>query len=286
MTGTTGGAGTGAKFDVTKTNGVYTTVLNTAGTGYVAGDTITILGTALGGTVAYNDIITVATVGVGGTIATFGTVGAGRIGDGIVRTIINVTGTTGVDTYTFADKASNFTPVNDLTNKAITVTSVLDTQVSFKLADHERVVFTDKAFAYDITGVAGDVYALLKASLGGSVSKVYEGMGIKFEDAGTTSTAIAQMIVSADVFATAANGTGNDSFVRQVYTNVMGTAPTLAQAKPYVDALNAGTTTQASLLVAAAHLDSFQQTIGLVGIAPATTGVLAGTGIEYTPYVG
>ena len=66
----------------------------------------------------------------------------------------------------------------------------------------------------------------------------------------------------------------------------MGTAPTLAQAKPYVDALNAGTTTQASLLVAAAHLDSFQQTIGLVGIAPATTGVLAGTGIEYTPYVG
>jgi hypothetical protein len=36
VTGTTGGAGTGAKFDVTKTNGVYTTVLgtNTPGTGY------------------------------------------------------------------------------------------------------------------------------------------------------------------------------------------------------------------------------------------------------------
>ena len=44
VTGTTSGAGTGAKFDVTKTNGVYTTVIQAAflGAGYAAGDTITI----------------------------------------------------------------------------------------------------------------------------------------------------------------------------------------------------------------------------------------------------
>ena len=33
VTGTTGGAGTGAKFDVTKTNGVYTTVIEAANLG-------------------------------------------------------------------------------------------------------------------------------------------------------------------------------------------------------------------------------------------------------------
>jgi hypothetical protein len=282
VTGATGGSGIGAKFDITKINGVYTTVLNTAGTNYAVGDTITILGTNLGGTVVNNEIITIGAIGTGGTITTFGTVGAGRLGDGTIKTVINVTGTTGIDTYTFTDKASNFTVVNDLSNKAIVVTSALDTLVSFNLANHERIVFNDKAFAYDVTGVSGDVYALLKASLG-TVSKVYEGIGIKFEDTGWTSTQIASAILGTDAFAVAAGGTGNESFVRQVYTNVMGAAPTLAQAKPFVDMLNAGTTTQASLLAQAAHLSAFQQTIGLIGVNGAT-GVLAGTGIEYTPY--
>ena len=282
--GATAGAGAQAKFTVQKINGAYTTTLDStnAGTGYAPGDTITILGTNLGGTLANNVIITVGTVGVGGKIATFGTVGAGRIGSGVNTTTIAVDGTSGVDTYTFTGKSTEFTVTNDTTNKNITAASLLDTSVSFKLADHERVVFSDKATAFDITGKAGDVYALLKASLGGTVNPVYEGLGIKLEDSGLTSTQVAQAIINTSVFATAAGGTGNDSFVRQVYTNVIGTAPTLTQAKPFVDALNAGTMTQASLLVAAAHLDSFNQTIGLVGVAGAT-GVLAGTGIDFIP---
>ena len=88
-TGTTSGAGTGAKFDVTKTDGVYSVVLDSdtgsSGTGYVAGDTITITGSALGGVNTTNDLIlTVATVGTGGKIATFGSIGTGRTGDGTV----------------------------------------------------------------------------------------------------------------------------------------------------------------------------------------------------------
>ena len=286
VTGSTSGAGTGAKFDVTKTNGVYTTVVETAnlGTGYAVGDTITIPGTSLGGAApTNNDILTVASIGTGGKIATFGTVGTGAIGNGTINTVIDVTGTTGIDTYTFNDKSANFTVVNDLTNKDIAVTSALDTQVSFKLENYERVVFTDKATAFDITGTAGDVYALLKASLGGTVSKTYEGIGIKLEDSGQTSAQVAQAIVSSSVFTTAAGGSDFASFVNQVYTNVVGTAPTPAQALPYVTQLATGATTEAALLTAAAHLTSFQQTIGLVGVAPATTGVLAGTGIDYIP---
>jgi hypothetical protein len=286
VTGATGGSGTGAKFDVTKTNGVYTTVVETAnlGTGYAVGDTIIIPGTSLGGAApANNDIVTVATIATGGKISTFGTVGTGAMGNGTINTVIDVTGTAGIDTYTFGDKSANFTVVNDLTNKAIVVTSALDTQVSFKLENHERVVFTDKAIAFDITGTAGDVYALLKASLGGTVNKTYEGLGIKMEDAGQTSVQIAQAIVGLTVFTTAAGGSDFASFVNQVYTNVVGTAPTPAQALPYVTQLATGATTEAALLAAAAHITSFQQTIGLVGIAPATTGVLAGSGIDYIP---
>jgi len=286
VTGTTSGAGTGAKFDVTKTNGVYTTAVESAnsGTGYALGDTVTIAGTALGGAApANNDVVIVTGIGTGGKITGFATSGTGAIGNGIVDTIIDVTGTTGIDTYTFNDKSADYTVVNDLTNKAINVTSALDTTVSFKLEQHERVVFTDKATAFDITGTAGDVYALLKAGLGGTVNTTYEGLGIKMEDAGSTSAQVAQAIASSSVFATAAGGSDYASFVNFVYTNVVGTAPTPAQALPYVTQLATGATTEGAMLAAAAHITAFQQTIGLVGVAPATTGVLSTSGIDYIP---
>ena len=63
----------------------------------------------------------------------------------------------------------------------------------------------------------------------------------------------------------------------------MGGAPTPTQASPYISALATGATTQAALLNAAAHLTTFQQTIGLIGVAPATTGVLSTSGIDYIP---
>ena len=111
VTGTTAGAGTGAKFDVTKTNGVYTTVIETTnlGTGYAVGDTIIIPGASLGGTTGINnDIVTVGSIGTNGTIKTFGSVGTGAIGNGTINTVIDVTGTTGVDTYAFNDKSADY----------------------------------------------------------------------------------------------------------------------------------------------------------------------------------
>ena len=279
VTGTTGGAGTGAKFDVTKTNGVYTTVIEAAnlGTGYAIGDTITIAGTSLGGTIANPDVVVVTSIATGGKISTFSSAGTGQIGNGLNYTIIDVTGVT---SYNMGDKSSNFTVVNDTTNKNILVTSTLMTAVSYKLEGVTRVAYTDKSTAFDITGTAGDVYALLKAGFG-TVNTTYEGIGIKLEDAGTTSAAIAQAIVTSTPFITANPDIA--TFVNNVYTNVMGVAPTPTQASPYISALATGSTTQAALLNAAAHLTTFQQTIGLVGVAPATTGVLAASGIDFIP---
>jgi fucose permease len=92
---------------------------------------------------------------------------------------------------------------------------------------------------------------------------------------------VAQAIVTSTVFQTA--NPDYATFVNNVYTNVMGLAPTPTQASPYITALATNATTETALLNAAAHLASFQQTIGLVGVAPATTGVLAGSGIDFIP---
>jgi hypothetical protein len=270
VTGITGGSGDGAAFDVTKADGVYSVVLDSlaasAGHGYLAGDTITLAGTALGGTSTNNLIVTVATVGTLGKIATFGVVGTGRVGDGTVDVQVDVTGTTGVDTYTVGGKSTDFTTTKNTND--ITLASSLVTNLEFKLADHERVVFTDKAIAYDAAGKAGDVYALLAAALGvADVTKAYEGIGIALADAGWTNKQLATALLGTDTYKTDAGG---------VSENVFGTNATLAQVTEYTTWMNNSKLSQADVLVLASELPAFETTIGLVGLAT--------TGIEYTPY--
>jgi len=279
VTGITGGSGDGAAFDVTKADGVYSVVLDSlaasAGRNYVAGDTITLAGTALGGTSTNNLIVTVATVGTSGKIATFGVVGTGRVGDGTVDVQVDVTGTTGVDTYTVGGKSTDFTTTKNTND--ITLASSLVTNLEFKLADHERVVFTDKAIAYDAAGKAGDVYALLAAALGvADVTKAYEGIGIALADAGWTNKQLATALLGTDTYKTDAGGVSDETFIKHVYKNVFGTNATLAQVTEYTTWMTNSKLSQADVLVLASELPAFETTIGLVGLAT--------TGIEYTPY--
>jgi hypothetical protein len=280
VTGLTGGSGDGAAFDVTKTNGVYSVVLDSlaasAGRNYVAGDTITLAGTALGGTVANNLIVTVATVGTAGKVATFGVVGTGRAGDGTVDVQIDVTGTAGIDTYTAGGASAEFAVTK--TANEVKLASTLVSNLEIKLADHERVVFTDKAVAYDAAGRAGDVYALLAAALGVSdVTKAYEGIGIYLADSGWTNKQLAQALLATDAYKADAGGVSDETFIKHVYKNVMGTDATLADVTALTNWMTANKYSQADVLVTASELASFETAIGLVGLAT--------TGIEYTPFV-
>ena len=281
VTGLTGGTGTGAAFDVTKTDGVYSVVLDSvaasAGSGYVAGDTITLAGTALGGAAANNLIVTVATVGTSGKVATFGVVGTGRTGDGTVDIQVDVTGTTGVDTYAMGGASTEYTITKTAGN--IELDSTLVTNMEFNLANHERVVFTDKAIAYDATGRAGDVYALLAAALGtADVTNAYKGIGIDLADKGWTNKELATALLATDTYKTDAGGVSNETFIKHVYKNVYGTDATLAQVADYTAWMTNSNLSQADVLVTASELAAFETTIGLTGLAT--------TGIEYTPVIG
>ena len=278
VTGITGGSGDGATFDITKTNGTYSVVLDSlaasAGHGYVAGDTITLAGTALGGTSTNNLIVTVATVGTLGKVATFGVVGTGRVGDGTVDVLVDVTGTAGVDTYTVGGASTEYS-ITKTTNN-IKLNSTLATNVEFNIADHERVVFTDKAIAYDASGRAGDVYALLAAALGVSdVNSAYKGIGIALADAGWTNKQLATAILNTDVYKADAGGVSDETFIKHVYKNVMGTDATYAETQSLLNWMSANKYSQADVLITASELANFETTIGLVGLAT--------TGIEYIP---
>ncbi len=82
------GSGLNATFNVTVTSGVYAVTLSNGGTGYVAGDTIKIDGSLLGGSSPGNDItINALTVGGGGVLQTFEVITGIGNGDGTYTSV-------------------------------------------------------------------------------------------------------------------------------------------------------------------------------------------------------
>ena len=283
VTGVIGGSGvgTGAEFDVVKTNGVYGVTLDKAGTGYVAGDTVTIAGTNLGGAAPANNlIVTVGTVGLGGKIATFGTVGTGRKGDGNIDILVDVDGTIGIDEYTFTGDSTDYTL--SYTNGDIIATSDLATNLTFTLHDHERVTFDDKHLAFDVAADTdlGKILALMTAALGdGDVTSEYIGAGMYLrEELGWSIKDIAAKILTSDEYLADAGNAKNATFAKHVWKNTFGVDGTYDQINAVVEVIEKHGYSQADVLMVAANRPELLTQIDFVGIQT--------TGLEYTPFGG
>jgi hypothetical protein len=132
--------------------------------------------------------------------------------------------------------------------------------------------------AYDAAGRAGDVYALLSAALGTTdVTSTYKGIGISLADAGWTNKQLAAALLSTDVYKTDAGGVSDETFIKHVYKNVMGTDASYADTLGLLNWMHGNNFSQSDVLVTASELASFETTIGLTGLAT--------TGIEYIPVV-
>jgi hypothetical protein len=96
----TSGSGAGATFNVTRTGDVYSITMTDPGVSYSAAETITVLGSTLGGSDSTNDLtITIGTVGSIGEILTFTSSGTAA-GAGSIATV-SVSGTgNNLQTYT------------------------------------------------------------------------------------------------------------------------------------------------------------------------------------------
>lgn len=283
VTGSTAGAGTGAIFDVTKIDGVYTAVVcetdpDNYGLDYVIGDTIIISGSDLGGQDGVNDlIVTVASVGDSGEIENFGLLGVGQIGDGVEDINVFVDGTLGVDTFVSMDTRDAYTIEN--VDGVISARLISDavSEFTIKLTDYERVQFADSAVAFDLSGNTGMVYSLLAAGLGQSdVSAEFMGAGIYFSDLGMTIKELAQSLLGTNVYQEDAGGVSDETFVKQVWENVYGTPASLSDINYVLTLMHDNHFDQADILVLASQLTEFQESIDLVGMQT--------TGIDYIVY--
>ena len=124
----------------------------------------------------------------------------------------------------------------------------------------ERIQFTDKSVAFDFAnnGAASLVAKTLVAVFGASSVTQhpdYVGIGLKFidQDANATSAGKYSDIMALALSVAVPSGS-HAQVVNLLYTNVVGVAPTPAQAQPFVDMLDKGAQSLASLGVMAADL--------------------------------
>lgn len=205
--------------------------------------------------------------------------GDGWVGDGDLDILVEATGTSAPhEALSVNATKSQFTVTKGTNGTFVFVpNNVDDNMITTK--DVERVVFTDKGLALDVDGPAGELYALLSAALGQSdVNAGLMGVGLALQDTGMTDVQLAEVLLNSSVYKADAMGTSNETFVKQVYTNVTGSAISLADLTLFTGLLDRKEITQAQLLDAASNLVAFRDTthINLIG--------LADTGIEYIPF--
>lgn len=139
----------------------------------------------------------------------------------------------------------------------------------------ERLVFTDKNVAIDISGDAGQVYRLYQAAFGRAPDQSGLGFWINAKDNGMSIHDIAKDFMSSteSINLYGANPS-NEAMVNSVYQNVLHRAPDQAGHDFWLNAMNKGLSNVTDLVQSFA--DSAENVANLIGVM--------NNGVDYIPY--
>ena len=172
----------------------------------------------------------------------------------------------GLDTVIYSGPQERYT-INKSGNRYV-VSEPTGSDDTDYLSNIERLQFGNGKVALDVeNGNAGEAAKLIGALLGPTFvkDKALAGIVINLLDQNYSSDAIATLGIATPMFLNMAGSSSNTDFVKQVFTNVVGRAPTPSESSTYVNMLDAGTS-QSALAVMAAHTDLNAARINLVGL--------------------
>jgi len=183
----------------------------------------------------------------------------------------------GTDTGVLPGKYTNYTikagSVWDDINKntdltGFTITDSTKTYNTLQINQVERVQFSDGTLAVDFSqGQSGYKSAMMiGAAFGQSYVNAYFSAGLSLYDQGQSNLQVATIIVNAGLIESQIGSTSNTAWLDFVYKNVTGVAPDKLTEAIFVNDLNTGVYTKASLLALAAGVSSLEQQIGLTGL--------------------
>lgn len=204
-------------------------------------------------------------VGTSGNDTLNGLAGNDRLSGAAGNDALN--GSTGIDTAVFGGARSAYALTRGATSW--TVTALTGTDGVDTLNAVERIGFADTHLALDLDGHAGTVAKIIGALFGKAylANKDFVGIGLQLMDNGTAYADLVQLALGTPLFAQLAGSNSNTDFVRYVYTNVVGVAPSAGDLNALVGLINNGSHTAVSLAMLACELDLNLANIDLVGLS-------------------
>ena len=172
----------------------------------------------------------------------------------------------GLDTVVYSGPQERYT-INKSGNRYV-VSESTGSDDTDNLVNIERLQFSNGKLALDVeTGNAGEAAKLIGALLGPTYvkDKALAGIVINLLDQKYSIDIIAKLGIATPMFLGMAGSSSNTDFVKQVFTNVVGRAPTPSESSTYVNMLDAGTS-QSALALMAAQTDLNAVRINLVGL--------------------
>ena len=172
----------------------------------------------------------------------------------------------GLDTVVYSGPQERYA-INKIGNRYV-VSEPTGSDDTDYLSNIERLQFSNGKVALDVeNGNAGEAAKLIGALLGPTYvkDKALAGIVINLLDQKYSSDTIANLGLATPMFLSMAGSGSNTDFVKQVFTNVVGRAPTPSESSTYVNMLDAGTS-QSALALMAAHTDLNAARIDLVGL--------------------
>lgn len=171
-----------------------------------------------------------------------------------------IDGGNGIDTVLFGSPRANWNV--QVSGTTWTVSDKSGNGGADTLTNVERIEFSDQKLALDLAGNAGKVAKILGAVFGSAAvsNKTYAGIGLGLLDGGMSYETLSGLAL--DV----AGAKTPEAVVRLLWGNIVGTAPTSAESKPFIDLLGSGMT-PGTLGALAADTSLNQLNINLIGLA-------------------
>ncbi|MCH9639047.1 MAG: matrixin family metalloprotease [Betaproteobacteria bacterium] len=181
----------------------------------------------------------------------------------------NLYGGVGIDTAIFSGLRENY--ILSAVQAHYLITDQNGAAGQNTVADIERLTFDDTRIALDIDGHAGQIAKLLGSVFGAESvnNKAFVGIGLSLIDRGVSNEQLATVALEAT------GASSHDEVVSILWRNLFITEPTQEEKQPFVEMLNNGEISTASLTLLAAESTINADNINLVGLMQ--------SGIEFIP---
>jgi Ca2+-binding RTX toxin-like protein len=180
-----------------------------------------------------------------------------------------IDGGAGIDTLSYAGLYASFN-VAAGPSGAVTVTSTKYNSDTVRSV--ERIKFTDKCFASDVAGSAGNAAKVITAAFGKDYVPQFLAIGLTLADSGQSLTDLCQTISTARLVESIAGVSTTSGYVETIFKNVVGRAPNALESSSFVSMIDSGAISRQGLLELAAQHSMVAETVnalnvGLMGIA-------------------